>query len=35
MTGLDSSRAETPVLSVRDLEVAFPTPDGDVQAVRA
>ncbi len=34
MTGLDSSRAETPVLSVRDLEVAFPTPDGDVQAVR-
>ena len=27
-------QAETPVLSVRNLEVVFPTPDGDVQAVR-
>ena len=34
MTGPASPRAETPVLSVRDLEVVFPTPDGDVLAVR-
>ncbi len=34
MTGQTSSRTEIPVLSVRDLEVTFPTPDGDVQAVR-
>ncbi len=34
MTNPASPRNETPVLSVRDLEVTFPTPDGDVQAVR-
>ena len=34
MTSPASPRAEVPVLSVQDLEVVFPTPDGDVQAVR-
>ena len=34
MTSPANPRTETPVLSVRDLEVTFPTPDGDVQAVR-
>lgn len=34
MTGQANPRAEVPVLSVRDLEVTFPTPDGYVQAVR-
>ena len=31
---MTEARTEIPVLSVRDLEVVFPTPDGDVQAVR-
>ena len=34
MTGQAGSGGDVPVLSVRDLEVVFPTPDGDVQAVR-
>ena len=34
MTSPANPRTETPVLSVRDLEVTFPTPDGDVHAVR-
>ena len=34
MNGQAGSGGDVPVLSVRDLEVVFPTPDGDVQAVR-
>jgi len=34
MTGQTRPGSGMPVLSVRNLEVAFPTPDGDVQAVR-
>ena len=34
MTGQAGTGGDVPVLSVRDLEVVFPTPDGDVQAVR-
>ncbi len=34
MTSPANPRAEVPVLSLQDLEVVFPTPDGDVQAVR-
>ena len=34
MTSPANPKAEVPVLSVQDLEVVFPTPDGDVQAVR-
>ena len=34
MTDLANSGGDVPVLSVRNLEVTFPTPDGDVQAVR-
>ena len=31
---MTKARTDVPVLSVQDLEVVFPTPDGDVQAVR-
>ena len=31
---MTEARTDVPVLSVQDLEVVFPTPDGDVQAVR-
>ena len=34
MTGRTEPGGDVPVLSVRNLEVTFPTPDGDVQAVR-
>ena len=34
MTGPANPKAEVPVLSVQDLEVVFPSTDGDVQAVR-
>ncbi len=34
MTDQATSGSDVPVLSVRNLEVTFPTPDGDVQAVR-
>ncbi len=34
MTDQTGTGGDVPVLSVRDLEVVFPTPDGDVQAVR-